>query len=275
MRLLLVTDSHLAPGVPPCNANWRAAKDFARAAGADLTLHLGDITLDGTEDPAQHAWALAACADWPTALRFLPGNHDIGDNPPGPGMPAEQPLRLDQLAAYRRDYGSDYWAIDAAPWRLIGLNVQLFASDTPAEAAQWDWLGACLAEARGRPIALLLHKPLYRDDPGDGTAHIRYVPLAQRRRLLALLAGSDLRLVLSGHAHQYLDRVLAGVRHVWLPSTAFIIPDAMQERIGEKRTGLGVLDLSADGFRFALVSPAGMAQHALSDPAFDAVRKRR
>lgn len=275
MRILLVTDSHLAPSVPPCNANWRAAKEFARESGADLTIHLGDITLDGTEQPAQHAWALAECADWPTTLRFLPGNHDIGDNPTGPDRPAEQPLRLDQLADYRGAYGSDYWVIDADPWRLIGLNAQLLASGTAAEAEQWDWLAARLAENRRHPLALLVHKPLYRDDPGDPTVHIRYVPLAPRRRLLELLAPCDLRLVLSGHAHQYLDRVIAGARHIWLPSTAFFIPDGMQERIGEKRTGLGVLDLLPDSFRFALATPDGMAQHALSDPAFDAVRKRR
>ena len=276
MRLILVTDSHLAPSVPPCNENWAAAKAFARDAGADLTVHLGDITLDGTEDPRQHDWALKESADWPTALRFLPGNHDIGDNPPGPGVAAKQPLRLDQLARYRRGFGSDYWALDAAPWRLIGLNAQLFGSASAAEAEQWAWLGASLAEARGRPLALLLHKPLFLDDPADARPHIRYLPQPQRRWLLELLAPHDLRLVLSGHAHQYLDRVLDGVRHIWLPSTAFIIPDAMQERIGDKVTGLGVLDLEADGnHRFALVTPQGMAQHRLDDAAFAGVSAKR
>jgi 3',5'-cyclic AMP phosphodiesterase CpdA len=273
MRLLLVTDSHLAPSVPPCNDNWRAAKAFAQSAGADLTVHLGDITLDGTEDPAQHDWALAESGDWPTPLKFLPGNHDIGDNPPGEGVAATQPLKLDQLTQYRRCYGSDYWSLDVEPWRIIGLNTQLFASGGRAEAEQWAWLGASLAEARGRKLALLLHKPLYLDDPADARPHIRYVPQPQRRWLLELLAPHDLRLVLSGHAHQYLDRVLGGARHIWLPSTAFIIPDTMQERIGEKVTGLGVLDLAPDGHRFALVTPAGMMQHRLDDAAFDAVRR--
>jgi 3',5'-cyclic AMP phosphodiesterase CpdA len=274
MRLLLVTDTHLAPGAAPCNENWRAAKDFARGCGADLTVHLGDITLDGTEDPAQHEWALAESADWPTPLRFLPGNHDIGDNPPGAGVKAKQPLKLDQLLAYRRSYGSDYWTIDAQPWQVIGLNAQLFGSASAAEAEQWAWLGACLAEARGRRLALLLHKPLFLDDPADASPHIRYVPQPQRRWLMELLAPCDLRLVLSGHAHQFLDRVLDGVRHVWLPSAAFIIPDARQERIGEKVTGLGLLELTPDGHRFELVTPAGMAQHTLDHPAFDAFRER-
>jgi 3',5'-cyclic AMP phosphodiesterase CpdA len=274
MRLLLVTDTHLAPAAFPCNENWRAVKEFARTAGADLTVHLGDITLDGTEDPAQHDWALAESADWPTRLRFLPGNHDIGDNPPGAGVKAKQPLKLGQLASYRRDYGSDYWSIDAGAWRLIGLNAQLFGSAGAAEAEQWAWLGGALAEARGQKLALLLHKPLFHEDPEDARPHIRYVPQPQRRWLLELLAPTDLKLVLSGHAHQFLDRTLTGVRHIWLPSAAFFIPDARQERLGEKLTGVGVLDLLPDGHRFALVTPDGMAQHTLDHPAFDAFRER-
>jgi 3',5'-cyclic AMP phosphodiesterase CpdA len=274
MRVLLITDTHLAPAAFPCNENWRAAKEFARSAGADLTVHLGDITLDGTEDPAQHEWALAESADWPTRLRFLPGNHDIGDNPPGVGVAAKQPLKLDQLMAYRRAYGSDYWSIGLGTWQLIGLNAQLFGSDSGAEAEQWAWLGGALAEARGRPLALLLHKPLFLSDPDDQSPHIRYVPQPQRRWLMELLAPADLRLVLSGHTHQFLDRTLGGVRHIWVPSAAFFIPDARQERLGEKLTAIGVLDLLPDGHRFELVTPEGMVQHTLDHPAFDRFRNR-
>ena len=275
MRIILVTDSHLAPTVPPCNDNWLAAKAFARRAGGDLTIHLGDITLDGIDDPAQHGFALEASADWPTPLRFLPGNHDIGDNPPGPGMPAPQPLDLDRLAQYRGGFGADQWAIDAESWLLIGLDAQLFGTGTAAEAEQWAWLSARLEERRGRRIVLLLHKPLFRRDPAEATPHIRYVPAEPRRRLLDLLAPADLHLVLSGHTHQYLDHVIGGVRHIWLPSTGFVIPDTMQERIGEKVTGLGVLELTAAGYRFDLVCPEGMTRHTLLDPAFSLVLKTR
>ena len=48
----------------------------------------------------------------------------------------------------------------------------------------------------------------------------------------------DVRAVLSGHRHQHLDRVIGGVRHVWLPSTAFYLPDSIQDRLGDKVTGL-------------------------------------
>lgn len=262
MRLALVTDSHLAAEAAPCNRNWAAAKAFVGSAGADLTIHLGDITLDGACDPTQHAFALDAAADWPTPLRYLPGNHDVGDNPPSPGVPAPEPLDLALLAQYRRQFGADRWRFTADGWVALGLDAQLLGSGAAAEEEQWTWLESELASTAGRPVALFLHKPLFHADPGEASPPlIRYVPLEPRRRLLALLAGVDLRLVLTGHAHQYLDRVIDGVRHVWVPSTAFIIPDDRQDRVGEKVTGLGLLELSPRGHRFDLVCPDGMVRH--------------
>ena len=48
----------------------------------------------------------------------------------------------------------------------------------------------------------------------------------------------DLRLVASGHVHQRRDFTFGRTRHVWSPSTGFIISDAKQERIGLKEVGL-------------------------------------
>jgi len=112
----------------------------------------------------------------------------------------------------------------------------------------------------------LLHKPLFWEDPADGRPHIRYVPLAPRRRLLDLLAKSDLRLVISGHTHQALDRIMAGVRHVWLPSTAFVFPDDRQERIGDKITGLALLELTGGDHRLDFFTPADVRAHVLGHP---------
>ena len=46
MRLLIVTDSHRAPSAPACNQNWRAVLEYAARSSAQLTVYLGDITLD-------------------------------------------------------------------------------------------------------------------------------------------------------------------------------------------------------------------------------------
>jgi 3',5'-cyclic AMP phosphodiesterase CpdA len=274
MRIILVTDSHLAPTAEACNANWQAAKEFAARLGADFTIHLGDITVDGANDAAHFDWALRLAEGWPTPLWYLPGNHDIGDNPPGPGAPTHDPLDLGRLADYRAAFGADHWALPADGWWLIGLNAQLFGTDTEAETAQWAWLEDAIAETEGRPIALLLHKPLFHADPDDPAPHIRYVPRAPRRRLLDLMAPLDLRLVASGHTHQYLDHVVDGVRHVWVPSSAFYIPDTHQERIGEKVTGLGVLELTPDGHRFDLVCAEGVTRNNALDLAIYPLPRR-
>ncbi len=251
-------------------SNWTAVRRFAASAGADVTIHLGDISLDGATDPADLLYSHARCQDWPTPIRFLPGNHDVGDNPPGPGILNEHPLGFERLAKYRALFGPDYWSIEADGWRVIGLDAQLLGSDTPEEAEQWSWLTICVGQVRDRPVALLLHKPLFQNSAGDAVPHVRYVPVGPRRRLLDMVAPLDLRVVVSGHTHQYRKRTVDGVQHIWVPSSAFVFPDGMQERIGEKLTGIGLLDLGAEVWRFDLICADGMEQHDLIDyPMFN------
>ena len=54
-----------------------------------------------------------------------------------------------------------------------------------------------------------------------------------------------------------------------MPSTAFYLPDELQDRVGEKIIGLGVLDLARGALRFDLVCPEGMIRHnALDHPVY-------
>lgn len=275
MRIVLVSDTHLAPTTAAFLGNWQAARDFTAGIEADLTIHLGDITVDGATEPGQFAWIKTLVADWPTPLRLLPGNHDIGDNPPSPDSPSEHPLALDRVADFRAMLGPDYWRLDADGWCVIGLNAQLLGSGTAAEAEQWGWLEAECAAVKHRALALMLHKPLFHREPGEGAAHHRYVPALPRQRLLRLLAPLDWRLVASGHVHQYLDRTIGGVRHLWLPSCSYYIPDSLQDRVGEKITGLGVLELNSAGHRFDLVCAEGIERHsALDHPIYPELMAR-
>ena len=265
MRAVVVTDSHLAPDAHAFNRNWGAVREFTEAAHADLTVHLGDITFDGFRDASQFRHVKAISASWPTPIRYLPGNHDIGDDPPAPGVVAKEPLDLARLGDFRAAFGPDYWTFEAEGWRVVGLNAQLAGTDTAEEAEQQAWLAGQLAGSRRMPALLLLHKRLFEDSPGDETPHYRYVPAKPRHRLLELLSGVELRAVISGHTHQYRDRVVDAVRHVWVPSTAFYLPDEVQDRVGEKVTGLGVLDLAPDRLRFHLVCPEGVLRNNLLD----------
>ena len=63
------------------------------------------------------------------------GNHDIGENPPGPNVPAAEPLQLSRLHDYRAAFGLAYWTMRADGWHLIGLNAQLPGTSGSAGAS--------------------------------------------------------------------------------------------------------------------------------------------
>lgn len=269
MRIALIADSHLSPRAPECVANWHAAGRAVERLSPDLTVHLGDISLDGQTHPDELGFAAELVQRWPTEMRRLPGNHDMGD---GSG---EVPLDDALLASYLHLFGPDHWSVTVDGWQLLGINAQLLGSGTPQELAQWRWIEA-LACANAAPTrtALFLHRPLARVRPGDRKDRGRYVAQVARERLLDGPLKPTLRLVISGHTHQYLDVVAAGVRHVWMPSSGFVLPDEMQARIGEKLVGIGLLELDGETMRFDLCFPDGMARHELSAmPVFQAMAR--
>lgn len=71
--------------------------------------------------------------------------------------------------------------------------------------------------------------------------------------------------MIAGHTHQARRLRVDGVEHVWAPSTAFCLPDAMQERIGDKTVGVLTLDLSDTGYRVEIVAPEGLVRHNILD----------
>jgi alkaline phosphatase D len=94
----------------------------------------------------------------------VPGNHDIGDNP-WPGGPDESFVSRDRLARWRETIGPDRWSGEYGPWTLLAINAQLLGSGLDAEVEEWSWLqDAIHGRATGRPIVLILHKPLVASD---------------------------------------------------------------------------------------------------------------
>ena len=264
MRILLITDSHLADGAPNLVANWHAAARYAERSAIDLTIHLGDISFDAINTEAQLREAKALVDAWPTPMRLIPGNHDIGDNPGTLDVPAHEWLSTSSRERYLALFEEDRWTIADQGWRLIAFDAQLFGCGMPEEEEQWQWIANELDSARGEPIIMLLHKPLFENPATDSDHHMRYLPRAARDRLLALFARAHVRLVLCGHAHQYLDRTIAGIRHVWLPSCAFVIPDPHQKRFGEKIVGVGVLELDAGSYRLDVVVAEGLIAYDIT-----------
>jgi 3',5'-cyclic AMP phosphodiesterase CpdA len=262
MRVALIADTHLSARSPECVANWHAARRAVERLRADLTVNLGDITLDGQTHPEELGFASRLIQQWPTEIRCVPGNHDLGD---GSG---ELPLDARMLGAYQEAFGPDRWVVNVGPWRLLGINAQILGSGSTQELALSQWIEdqADLSAPDGH-TALFLHRPLLRP-PGELARKGRYVPSEAAGRLLNGPLRSTLRLVVSGHMHQYLDITSKNVRHLWMPSTGFILPDGIQVRIGEKLVGIGVLDFGDGDARFDLWCPEGMTRYDVSTLQF-------
>lgn len=262
MRIVLISDTHLAAAAVAFTRNAEVAAARVRELAPDLVIHLGDVTADGVGDPAQFSFARAVLGGLGAPLLAVPGNHDVGDCPPSGGT-KEPALDLPSLEAFREAFGADYWSLRTAGWLLVGIDVQLFGSGTDEEAEQDAALSSVL-DTGSEQVAVFLHKPLFLEEPEDHPSHLRYVPVEPRRRLLRALSRRDVGLVASGHVHQARVHQVGATTHLWTPSTAFLMPDAIQETIGRKVVGLAVVDLEGEA-RVRIDSPPDLIANDLFD----------
>ena len=259
-RLIQISDPHLARRLPTLTQNFHRVSEYIDARRPDLVVNSGDLAFDAPTSRDDLEFARELHAALPVTCRYLPGNHDVGDNPtelgPAPAQPATEQERQNFLSVF----GEDRWRFDAAGWRFIGLNSLVMNTGLACEAEQYDWLDSQLSSADGKPVALFLHKPLYLNAPEDpelAASAIRYIPMPARSRLVGMLRAADLRLVASGHVHQRRDFTYRHIRHVWAPSAGFIISDARQEVIGTKEVGLVEYRFQPDSFEVRHVRASG------------------
>jgi 3',5'-cyclic AMP phosphodiesterase CpdA len=267
-RLTQISDTHLARRLKLLTDNFARLSEYIDATRPDLVINSGDVAFDGPSAPDDLEFARTLHDALPVSCRYLPGNHDIGDNPTQIFPTPKQAVTEKDRRAFISVLGDDRWRFDAAGWCFVGLNSLVMNSGLVSEAEQFDWLACELASANGKPVALFLHKPLFLnapDDPELEATAIRYVPMPARRRLVEMLRNVNLRLVASGHVHQRRDFTHRGVRHVWAPSAGFVIPDRMQDVIGVKEVGLVEYCFQPDGFEVRHVRAPGQADVWLDD----------
>ena len=267
-RLTQISDTHLARRLTKLTDNFDRVSEYIDATRPDLVINSGDLAFDAPTSPGDLEFAKSLHDGLPVTCRYLPGNHDIGDNPTQIGPVPPQQVSESDRQVYLSLFGDDRWRFDAAGWCFIGLNSLVMNSGLSSEAEQFEWLAAELAGAKGKPLALFLHKPLFLnapDDPELEATSIRYVPQPARRRLIEMLRTADLRLVASGHVHQRRDFTFGRVRHIWAPSAGFIISDARQERIGIKEVGLMEYRFQPDSFEVRHVKAPGQVDVDLDE----------
>jgi 3',5'-cyclic AMP phosphodiesterase CpdA len=259
-RLTQISDTHLARRYQLLTDNFHRVSEHIDATRPDLVLNSGDVGFDGPTSRDDLVFARELHGALPVDCRYLPGNHDIGDNPTAVDAAPKQ-LPTDASRKMFTDLlGEDHWHFDAAGWCFIGLNSLIMNTGLDSEAEQFDWLAMQLDKAVGKPVALFLHKPLYLNVPHDPeleATSFRYVPQPARRRVIEMFGKVDWRLVGSGHVHQRRDFTFEHVRHIWAPSAGFIIADERQELIGIKETGLVEYRFQPDSFEVRHVRAPG------------------
>jgi 3',5'-cyclic-AMP phosphodiesterase len=155
-RIAQISDTHLSDEKPFFVDNFMRIGEALRADRPDLVLNSGDIALDGasTESDLAAARVLHDGLDLP--LRFLPGNHDIGDCQDAPSH-GEGTIDPGRRARYVAHFGNDWWTLDV-PGRFVNPvpRRSLFAALDGVVPA----LVACG------------HVHQYRNTETDGTRHV-------------------------------------------------------------------------------------------------------
>jgi 3',5'-cyclic AMP phosphodiesterase CpdA len=258
-KLVALADLHLSPVHGFFWDNWCIAREFVNALDAGAVVINGDLCINGPDSDLEVEFAAQALQQITSPVLALPGNHDVGDEPPGQDF--KQLITADRLARWRRFAGPDHWAFDAGNWRLIGVNAQLFGSALAAETDQALWLDHQLAIAGRQPCALFLHKPLFLESPEDREETSANMSPAARSKLLPKLHAANVRLVVSGHLHQSRDRTIDGIRYIWLPAVAFAAPRPLG---GLRRCGVTSFEFSDGGVDVKVEYPEGLISHDLS-----------
>jgi 3',5'-cyclic AMP phosphodiesterase CpdA len=264
-RIAQISDTHLSGEKPFFVDNFARIGEALRADPPDLVLNSGDIALDGASNESDLAAARALHDGLDLPVRFLPGNHDIGDcqDAPAHGEGTIDPARRER---YLRHFGADWWSFDVPGWRLLGINAQLLGSDLLAAQEQDAAIAEAAATLGPRRLALFLHKPMFDRDVGETEITGRFVNPAPRQGLMASLGGAAPALVACGHVHQYRSTEAAGTRHIWGTSTAFVLPDRLQPRYGTKEVGYVEHRLAPDGTHASrLVQVAGVPTLNIAD----------
>jgi 3',5'-cyclic AMP phosphodiesterase CpdA len=264
-RLVQVADLHLSATHDYHCDNWRRVAAWIERERPDLVVANGDLVSEDPDLDDDHIFARAELAKLAVPCRFLPGNHDIGDNVLFGKLP--QRVNAERRLRFLRHFGEERWAFDAGGWGFIGLNAQLFGSDgQPAEAEQWDWIERSLRELSGRPIALFMHKPAFLDHPTDPDYEdlmLRQscIDAASRARLLGLCHRHGVRLVSCGHKHQTRSFSLDGIYHIWAPSTACVNGPPDRMHWGVREVGFVDYRFGPAGFTHRIVGADFLFRH--------------
>lgn len=235
MRFAILTDTHIRspkgdlsspfPVNEKANARAEYAVGMLKAAEPEFTIHLGDVIHPLPHMPsAPDAIAEAKRILDPLldTMKFVPGNHDIGDKP-SKLMPAG-PVESSGIAAYEALIGPQYQTFQHQDLQVFTINSSLINSGSPHEREQSQWLESQLQESRAAIKILFSHYPPFICTPTEADHYDNYAEPG-RSWLLELAAKHGVNAIFSGHVHHFFYNRWQGIPLFCLPATSFTRQD--------------------------------------------------
>ena len=177
-------------------ANWEFVIANTNRLRPAFLVVTGDLTNQPRDaDQITEYHRINAKLDKSIHLYSVPGNHDVGNEPSAA-----------LLAAYRKNYGPDYYSFREGPVYGIVLNSSLLKApaNVKEEAARQEaWLEQELSKARaaGAMPLVFQHIPFFLEKADEPDQYFN-IPLQTRQRVLAMLHRGGVHGVFAGHYHR-------------------------------------------------------------------------
>ncbi len=158
---------------------------------------LGDlVNRAGDADQIKEFQKISKKIDPSIPVYYLAGNHDVG------GVPTSQ-----TIAAYRQNFGRDYYSFRAGPVYGIVIDSALAIAPQRAETEyreQLSWLRKELETAKASGSAYIIvfqHHPYFLDNVNESDQYGNF-PTERRKLMLELLHNAGIHYVFAGHLHK-------------------------------------------------------------------------
>ena len=219
-------------------ANYEFAVATINRLKPSFVVILGDL-VNKTGDPEQikEFQRISKKIDGSIPVYLVTGNHDIGAGP-----------TTETLAAYRKNFGRDYYSFRSGPVYGIVLDTAIMVASKNASSDYQDqlaWLKKELETAKASGAAHIIvfqHHPYFTTDAKEADQPFN-IPGESRKPFLDLLHSYGVHYVFAGHTHKN-----------------YVAKDGDMEMVATGPVGMPFGD-DGSGIRLAAVTPSGVQHH--------------
>lgn len=160
-----ISDVHVeGNNIPRYNVYGRILKDTKNNSfGSDVTLFLGDNTMNGQEIESLLFYGALAKTNLPGELVVVPGNHDVGNGEGDFDKLKSRFLTFNNYVIGNKIENSYYYKVVDGYYFIVLSPDDLCVYDLPISIEQQQWFEDTLALASqsGKPIFVCAHHPIY------------------------------------------------------------------------------------------------------------------